>query len=257
MRVAAAVALAIVLVACSPTVPVSPPASEVGGSIPPTAAPTIPPAPTSELVGWHKVATTDAMGNGPAAVTWFKDRWVAIGADRSGKQWHPLAWWSADGVTWASGSLGKVPAGGVSSALVGLAVQGDTLVAFGWSSSALDLGSTVDLARAGGSPAGDAASGHVVAAVTRGSTGATLAVQCIASLRSANALVMTSTDGATWTTVADCPRSMASRCSASPPCTGRSSRSVARMGRSARLPGRPRTAGSGPGRPRAPRSGTV
>jgi hypothetical protein len=139
------------------------------------------------------------MGNGPAAVAWFKDRWVAVGVDRSGKQWRPLAWWSADGLTWASGSLGKVPGGGVSSLLVGLAVQGDTLVAFGWSSSELDTGSTADLARAGG----DAASRPVVAAIARGSTGGTLAVQCVPSVRSANALVMTSTDGATWTTVPD------------------------------------------------------
>ena len=204
MRVAAAVALAILLAACTPTVPVSPPASQIGGSSPPTPAPTIPPVPTSELVGWHKVATTDAMGNGPAAIAWFKDRWVAIGADRSGKQWHPLAWWSADGVTWASGSLGKVPGGGVSSLLVGLAIQGDTLVAFGWSSSELDTGSTVDLARAAAGPAsGDVARRPVVAAVARGSAGAALAVQCFPSVRSANALVMTSTDGATWTTVPD------------------------------------------------------
>lgn len=201
MRVAPAAGLAIVLMACTPTPPVSPAPSLGAASIAPTPAATSLAAPTSELGGWRKVTTTDALGAGPSAVAWFKDRWVAVGVDRPGKRWRPLTWWSADGANWSAGQLGSVPGGDVSSALVGLVVQGDVLVAYGWSSSQLDLGAVVDLANAGGG----AATGNVVAAVARGPARAKLAAQCVSSLRSANALVMTSTDGATWTTVPDQP----------------------------------------------------
>lgn len=200
------IGVAVIVMACT-TLPSGSPAPSGGdGSVPPTPAPTNlatspTPVPTSDLGGWRKVGTTDAMGDGPTAVTWFKDRWVAIGVDRSGDRWRPLSWSSTDGAAWTASRLGQVPGGVASSELVSLAVRGDLLVAVGWSSSAFDQSATAHLASARGDPA----AGHVTAALARGHTNAILAAECFPTLRSADAVVMTSTDGLTWTTVPEQP----------------------------------------------------
>ncbi|MBI2781641.1 MAG: hypothetical protein HYX55_07600 [Chloroflexi bacterium] len=206
-----AIGVAVIVMACTALPSASPPpsASDVTASpaTPGPASPAITPAtsptpvPTADLGGWRKVATTDVMGNGPTDVAWFKDRWVAIGVDRSTKRWRPLAWSSTDGVAWTASRLGAIPGRAVSSDLVSLAVRGDLLVAVGWSSSELSQSASVDLARS----AGGSGPGHVTTALAREGPHPIPAAACFPTLRSADALVMTSTDGVVWTTVPERP----------------------------------------------------
>jgi len=131
------------------------------------------------------------------AIAWFRDRWVAIGQAGEG---GPTAWWSTDGVAWQREQL-LLPSPGpdpFSNAIVSLAVREDVLVAVGYtkaeiSSSSIDIGS-VALGPLAGS---DRAFAGALA------PGPRLAATCYPVLVSADALVITSSDGQHWSAVPD------------------------------------------------------
>lgn len=164
-------------------------------SAPPTAQPT--PLISPEPPGWHRVGPTTGLEDvvGLGVVGWFKDRWVAFGDTTDG----PATWWSLDGIAWHPGDVR--PAGAMKSPdvhVVAIATNEDVAVAVGsWrersSGGSLDL----PLADSGSS------AGAVSWAVGQATEPRVVTAATCERMAGADAAVLTSTDGITWTRVPD------------------------------------------------------
>jgi hypothetical protein len=149
------------------------------------------PTPAAE---WRRIAATPLAGNVHAAA-WFNDRWLAVGDD-GGSPAKPRAWWSTDGAMWHVAKLALPKAMTGTSNLVALAVRNDLVVAVGWRDGATSGVTQVDLA-SWDAPGGTS---PVTLALDRPRSDARLAAACGGYLLSARALVMTTTDGESWST---------------------------------------------------------
>jgi hypothetical protein len=192
--------------------PPSAPTANAPASTHPTAAPAV--APTAALTeaaatprlaasispqppAWRRAQPTtgleDSQGLGVAG--WFKDRWVVFGFAKD----EPAIWWSKDGAAWHRADVGPAELSTHPVTVTAFATNGDVAVAVG-SWNEVTVGGSIDRPLARTAPAATTVTYAVGSEGPRVITAATCE-----GLASADAAVLTSTDGATWTRVPDSP----------------------------------------------------
>ena len=155
------------------------------------------PAASAQAPVWHAVAPATGLGDliGLNVVGWFKDRWIAFGDTTDG----PAAWWSMDGSAWTAADVH--PDGALKSPdvhVTAIASNGETAVAVA-SLNENTSGGSVDIPLADGRSIPQ----PVVLGVARSDQPRVVPAATCEGLGSADAAVLTTTDGVTWTRVPD------------------------------------------------------
>lgn len=185
----AVVLLAIVLAGCGTATPTTAPTTA------PTSAPPTSSA-TSSQADWHSVGPTAGLADAVSldVAAWFKDRWLVFGQTNDG----PAGWWSTDGIAWQRADIRGAGSASTPVTINAIASNGQVAVAVGqWKEHT--SGGSVDL------PIADSgsATGAISFAVGRGEAPWAIPAATCEGLAGADAAVLTTTDGATWTQVPD------------------------------------------------------
>ena len=199
--------MAIVVAGCGTATPTPSPAptSSSGPGAVPSVSPTAPstasasiaaatPSASSAAAAWHSVGTTTGLDGATSldVVAWFKDRWVVFGQTNDGQ----ATWSSTDGIAWHKGVMRSSGSGSAPVTIGAIASNGDVAVAVGlWRE--VTSGASLDV------PLVDRGAGTVAAAMERGEGPRVIPAATCEGLASADAAVMTSTDGVTWSRVPD------------------------------------------------------
>ena len=179
------------------TGPGVPPSTVTASAAPSVASATAAPTPSASqaVAAWHSVGPTTGLGGADDiyVVDWFNDRWVAFGDTTDGA----ATWSSADGIVWHRGTIHSIGPADTPVHVAAMASIGGVAVAVGsWkeqSSASVD----VPLAEAG--PGTELVS----SAMQHGGTPQVIPASTCEGLASADAAVLTSTDGLIWTQVPD------------------------------------------------------